>query len=138
MKPSDARRLLLGQHEHLRLLVGLVEKLGARLLAGESVGERFREALGDLRKTFAAHNVSETELLEPMLRSADEWGPLRVARMTEEHLAEHAALRELLHGDERDVARRIPDFAEELLAHMDAEERTVLSVGVLRDEIVRR
>jgi len=136
MKPTDARELLLAQHAHLRILVGLVERLSARLLCGEPVAERFREAMHDLRRTFAQHNAAEAELLEPMLRPADAWGPLRVARMTEEHAAEHAVMARLLEGEDLEVARHIPDFAEELLAHMDAEERTVLSPAVLRDGVV--
>ena len=40
------------------------------------------------------------------------------------HVAEHAAFWELLSGPRGEVATRIDDFADELDAHIAAEERT--------------
>jgi hypothetical protein len=82
------------------------------------------------------HNAFELSVLEPMLREADAWGPARVARMIEEHGAEHEALEELLAGTTEEVALRFDDFAELVDAHMAAEERTFLSTQVLRDDVV--
>ena len=51
--------------------------------------------------------------------------------MLEEHVAEHAAFRELLVGTAEDVAARMDDLVDELDAHMAAEERTFLNAAVL-------
>jgi hypothetical protein len=56
--------------------------------------------------------------------------------MLEEHVAEHAAFWELLSGTQAEVAERIGELAEELDAHMAAEERTFLSPVTLRDDVI--
>jgi hypothetical protein len=56
--------------------------------------------------------------------------------MMEEHRAEHAVIRAALTGTDRDVAHRVADLRELVEAHMAAEERTFLSRGVLRDDLV--
>lgn len=134
MKPREAREHLLGQHGRLRELIGVAEGLAARMLGGQSVDADFRQVVGELGTVLAEHNFAEETLLEPILARSDAWAAKRTERMFEEHRAEHAAMREALSGPELDVARRMPEFAEELTAHMDAEERTFLAPSVLKDE----
>jgi iron-sulfur cluster repair protein YtfE (RIC family) len=136
MNPSEARRVLLAQHAALRKRLELAASIGARLLDGEPVHDSFHEALGGLRDAFTEHNRTEEEMLEPLLRETDAWGPVRIERMLEEHVAEHASVQALLQGPDTELAARMRDVAEELEAHMAAEERTFLSVGVLRDDPV--
>jgi iron-sulfur cluster repair protein YtfE (RIC family) len=144
MTPSQTRDKLLQQHARLRELMSAAAKLAARLLAAGAVDAaatdeallEFRGAVQDLRAAVAEHNETEEAILAPVLRAADAWGPLRVDRMIEEHAAEHAAFRAALAGDELDVAERMGDLAEELDAHMAAEERTFLSAAVLRDDVL--
>jgi iron-sulfur cluster repair protein YtfE (RIC family) len=134
MKPGEARTRLLEDHARLRVLLSEAEEVARRFLDGAPLLEELRLALGLLRATLAEHNRAEEKLLEPMLRdAADTWGPARVSRMLEEHVAEHGAIRALLEGDELAVARLLPDFGEELMAHMAAEERTFLHPSVLPD-----
>ena len=125
--------LMLEQHAGLRLRVGRCAELSARLLLGEPVGAELAGELGRLREQFRDHVEAEERLLEPVLASSDAWGPLRVDRMLEEHEAEHAAFRERLEGDTRTVAAHFAEFAEELDAHIAAEERTFLAPKVLAD-----
>jgi len=136
MTPSEARSKLLQQHDRLRELVGHAGDLAARLLRGEFVLVKFSRALLELRNALRQHNQAEEALLEPLLRSGDAAASLRVNRMTEEHATEHAVMRAVLVGTGKDVAVRMADFAEDLLAHMAAEERTFLSPAVLRDDII--
>lgn len=145
MNPSEARQKLLQQHVRLRELVSEAGGLAARLLVvarelgdvvAGSVLLEFRQAIHGLQEAVAEHNACEEAVLEPVLRGADAWGPLRVERMFEEHKAEHAAFLNALSGDELDVAARFAELAEDLDAHMAAEERTFLSPAVLRDDIV--
>lgn len=134
MSPSEARRRCLAQHEWLRACLLLTGILARRFLAREPVGLALEVNLRRLREAYAAHNAFELTVVEPMIRDADAWGPIRVARMIEEHGAEHEALEELLVGTTAEVAMRFDDFAELVDAHMAAEERTFLSVQVLHDD----
>lgn len=136
MEPSQARALLLAQHQHLRELLTTTNALASRLIAGNAVIGDLEPALTALRTAFAEHNASEESLLEPILRQDYAWGPARVARMVEEHTAEHASIRELLSGAAGEVAARMGDLVEDIDAHMAAEERTFLSPGVLRDDVL--
>lgn len=122
MDPTHARAQLLREHDRLRELIRAA-------LAAEDVDER-RRALEELRLAFAAHNGSEEVLLVPVLAGDPAWGPARIARMMEEHVAEHAAMRALMAGEE--ATDHLAEIAEELDAHMAAEERTFLSAHVLR------
>ena len=112
------------------------EDAAHRLLTGKGDLAPFRLALTELRGAFAGHNIREEELLGPLLSDADAWGPVRFRRMIEEHVGEHCAMRAAMVGDELDIAPRMADLAEQLLAHMDAEERTFLHPSVVRDDII--
>ena len=136
MKPSEARTQLLRQHEWLREIMAAAVAHGERLLQGEPATEELLRALTELREAMAEHNRDEEAMLENELRDADAWGPLRVARMFEEHRAEHATMRDALAGTETEVAHRLADVFEQLEAHMAAEERTFLSSAVLRDDMI--
>ncbi|MCC6999440.1 MAG: hemerythrin domain-containing protein [Deltaproteobacteria bacterium] len=143
MLPSEAREELLSQHAELRRLLSLAATLAGQVLADAAAGTpspsdlpELHRLLARLQSALSDHNKSEESLLEPMLRDADAWGPQRVARMVEEHKGEHSAFRKALEGEDLDVAARLPELAEELEAHMLAEERTFLSAGVLRDDCI--
>jgi hypothetical protein len=136
MNPSEARQRLLGQHEWLRAMLEQTRVLARRFLAGEPVARALEADLLALREGYAAHNSYELSVLEPMLRDADAYGPVRIARMIEEHGAEHRALEEHVAGTTEEVALHFDDFADLVDAHMAAEERTFLSSQVLRDDIV--
>jgi hypothetical protein len=133
MDAREARIQLLEEHRRLRLLVAAADEAAAILLAGRGDGSVFRVALAELRVALASHNDSEEALLEPLLAGADAWGPVRVRRMLEEHVAEHLAMRTTLQGDDVEVAPRMAELAEDLLAHIEAEERTFLHASVLRE-----
>lgn len=134
MRAPEAREHLLGQHGRLRQLIGEAEGLAARMLAGQELGPSFRRVVDELRTVLAEHNWAEETLLQPILARGEAWAAeKRTERMFEEHQAEHAALREALAGPDLEVAARMADFAEELTAHMDAEERTFLAPSVLKE-----
>jgi hypothetical protein len=78
----------------------------------------------------------ETAVIVDLLQGPAAWGSLLIDRMLEEHVAEHAAFWELLSGTQAEVAERIGELAEELDAHMAAEERTFLSPVTLRDDVI--
>ncbi|HKA87035.1 MAG TPA: hemerythrin domain-containing protein [Haliangiales bacterium] len=137
MNPSEARAHILREHDRLRELLAAAETAAARLLAGVDDADRFRGIVAELRTALAEHNAHEEALIEPMLAGVDAVAPLRIRRMVEEHAAEHAALRAHLAGPEAEIAHRMSDLAEDLLAHMEAEERTFLHPRVLGDDTPR-
>jgi iron-sulfur cluster repair protein YtfE (RIC family) len=133
MNATQARTLLLAQHERIRLLL----KTCIRLAKQHPPDGELDIALQQLRDELGEHNRAETEIIGQLLRGPAAWGSLLVDRMFEEHVAEHAAFWELLSGTQAEVAGRIDDLAEELEAHMAAEERTFLSPLTLQDDVIR-
>jgi hypothetical protein len=128
--PEDARGLLLRQHRRLLELLAAAKSAAELRCAGQPQG--FAATIAALRDAFLEHNDSERALLQPLLLAGDAYSPQRVQRMLEEHAGEHAALYLMFSGDELTIARMMADVAEELEAHMAAEERTFLSPAVLR------
>jgi iron-sulfur cluster repair protein YtfE (RIC family) len=138
MDATEARTTLLAQHEQLRLLLDICTRLAGQQRAGEPVIAELDQALAELRDEFADHNSLETAVIAELLQGPAAWGSLMVDRMLEEHVAEHAAFWELLSGSHAEVAERIGELAEELDAHMSAEERTFLSPMTLREDVILR
>ena len=119
---------LIGQHAALRALLADATREARRLRAEEDGAERsFALAIVALRKGLAAHNDAEEALLTPLLATQDRAGVLRAQRMLEEHGAEHALFVRLLDRTLLVVAAKMDALAEDLEAHMQAEERTFLS-----------
>ena len=137
MNAIEARTLLLAQHERIRGLLDVCVRLAAQQRDGEPVAAELDEALARLRDEVGTHNQDETAIIAELLHGPAAWGSLMVDRMFEEHIAEHAAFWELLCGTRGEVAERIGELAEDLDAHMAAEERTFLSPMTLRDDVIR-
>jgi iron-sulfur cluster repair protein YtfE (RIC family) len=138
MHAEAARKVLLQQHERIRTHMAACSVLARRFRDGESVAGELDEALDQVRADFLEHNVTENELVGPLLRGSSRWGEALIDRMLEEHLAEHAAFWELLTGSAAAVVHRIDDLVDELDAHMAAEERTFLSPLVLDPVAIAR
>ncbi len=138
MNANEARTTLLAQHDQLRLLLETCTRLARQQDDGEPVAVELDQALAELRDAFADHNRVETTVIAELLQGPAAWGTLMVDRMLEEHVAEHAAFWELLSGTRAEVAERIEELAEELDAHMSAEERTFLSPMTLREDVILR
>jgi hypothetical protein len=137
MTPEHARLQLLSQHDRIRARLAICTRHAKLYQSGELVGAELDDALGLLRVELAAHNQAETAIITELLHGPAAWGKLMIDRMLEEHVAEHAAFWELLSGTRAEVAGRIDDLADELDAHMAAEERTFLSPAALRDDVVK-
>jgi hypothetical protein len=128
--------LLLAEHDRLRRLLTDTAEVAVRVLAKERSLDHFEDLLAAVRSAFAEHNASEETLLEPILRLDLAWGPPRIARMLEEHGAEHTSFRAALERPALELAGEMSELVELIEAHMEAEERTFLSPGVLRDDLV--
>jgi iron-sulfur cluster repair protein YtfE (RIC family) len=137
MNATEARTTLLAQHDALRQKLEACQSLAKLHRAGQDVARELDAALGRLRDELAQHNQTETAIIGQLLHGPAAWGSLLVDRMLEEHVAEHAAFWEILSGTRGEIADRIDDLAEEIDAHMLAEERTFLSPVTLRDDVIR-
>jgi iron-sulfur cluster repair protein YtfE (RIC family) len=137
MDPSHARETLLAQHTNLRRALDRCSKLAHQLRGGAPVRAQLDAALADLRRDFAEHNATETELVRPLLHGSPAWGAVLIDRMLEEHVGEHAAFWDHLARPVDDLAATMDELVEDLEAHMAAEERTFLSPLVLRDDVIR-
>jgi len=137
MNAETTRLLLLAEHDRLRERVTTCVRLAKLCQLDEGAGRDLDAALAVLREEFAAHNQTETAVIRSLLGGPAAWGSLLIDRMLEEHVGEHAAFWELLSGTRSEVAARIDDLADELDAHMAAEERTFLAPVTLRDDVIR-
>jgi hypothetical protein len=74
----------------------------------------------------------------PVLADIDNWGPIRIEQMDEEHVAQRATIDALSRlqpeADVKAYAAKIQAFVREIFADMDAEERECLNRDVLRDD----
>jgi iron-sulfur cluster repair protein YtfE (RIC family) len=138
MNAQAARTTLLAQHEQIRGDLARCVGLARRLRDGEPADAMFDEALTELRFDVDDHNTAEMRMVGDLLEGAAAWGTGLVDRMIEEHVGAHAAFRAALVGSPADVAARMQDLADELDAHMAAEERTFLNPQVLRDDVIQR
>lgn len=134
MTPSRALAELMSQHDSLRVMMDLCEDMANHLDAHPDgdPGPLTRE-LARLRLAFDAHNKFEEQLLRPVLLEHDAFGTVRIQRMVEDHVHEHRTIGERLASPATAALR---DVIETLRAHLDAEERYLLSSRVLRDDLV--
>jgi len=122
---------LVAQHDALRGIMGRCEELADGLDQGDGDPEPLTREITRLREAFEAHNVFEERVLRPVLLAEDTHGALRIERMVEDHIHEHAEMRYRLGSI---VTEQVRDVVETLRAHLDAEERYLLSSRVLRDD----
>ncbi len=133
MKPSVTRTLLLEQHEDIRRHLAAAEEFAIQIRIGAPI-RGFEDAMLTLTRALLEHNRAEESLLEPLLAVVgDGQSSHRKIRMYEEHLGEHEIMRAALGRDPGTVAATMSELGEMLRAHMEAEERTFLHPGVLRD-----
>lgn len=129
--PFGALAELIAQHDKLRELMDQCEDLADGVDADPHADPTplVRE-IARLRLSFEAHNRFEEQLLRPVLLEHDTHAPVRIERMVEDHVNEHRALASKLHSP---ATAELRDVIETLRAHLDAEERYLLSAKVLRE-----
>jgi iron-sulfur cluster repair protein YtfE (RIC family) len=143
MKPSEVRTLVLSGHTLLRQLLDDIDRLASMELDVPGTGaQNLRARAGELASTLSAHLELEEEILQPILKTIDAWGPVRVERMN----ADHANQRERIFDIRRqsadpnfanaNLARRLRQLVVDLREDMEWEEREMLHPDLLRDDIV--
>ena len=131
--PGRALIELKAQHDALRGMMDRCEALADELDAGRMGPTQLMREVARLRLAFDAHNQFEEQLLRPALLEGDAFAGVRIDRMVEDHVNEHRAMRRRLASNETAALR---DVIETLRAHLEAEERYLLTAKVLRDDVV--
>lgn len=131
--PSRALAELQAQHDALRGMMDRCEELANELDAGRMGPMQLTREVSRLRLAFEAHNTFEEKLLRPVLLGSDAFADVRIDRMVEDHVNEHRSMRAQLNTTQTSALR---DVIETLRAHLEAEERYLVSARVLRDDVV--
>lgn len=127
---------LIDQHDKLREIMDHCEDLADALDALPGTDpEPLLAEIAKLRMAFDAHNKFEEKLLRPALLAHDTHGTIRVERMVEDHIHEHQTVRARLTSPTTEALR---DVIETLRAHLDAEERYLLTSKVLRTQVLHQ
>lgn len=129
--PGRALIELKAQHDALRGMMDRCEDLADALDAERMGPTQLLREVSRLRLAFDAHNQFEEKLLRPALLEGDALAGVRIDRMVEDHVNEHRTMRQKLASSETTVLR---DVIETLRAHLEAEERYLLTAKVLHDE----
>ena len=136
MKPSEIRAELLTQHEDLRARIDEARRLIDRQARGDE--SDLHGSLVRLTDVVRLHNAREEELMRDVFPTLDAWGPTRAEVMHEGHVHEHEALfaslvaaRDASSGESLASVRKLLD---DMLAHMDREEKVFLCKEVLCDD----
>lgn len=109
------------------------EELLGEVDAGRCGPTQLVREVSRLRLAFEGHNAFEERLLRPLLREKDPFAAARIDRMIEDHISEHRTMQLRLGNKETNDLR---DVIETLRAHLDAEERYLLTPQVLREHQV--
>jgi hemerythrin-like domain-containing protein len=131
--PRRALTELAEQHALLRDMMEHCEELADALDAGTVDPDALLGEVARLRAAFDSHNQFEEQLLRPVLLDAEGLGAVRVSRMVEEHVEEHRSMRTQLGSTTTAELRRV---IANLRAHLESEERYLLSKKVLRDDLL--
>jgi hypothetical protein len=139
---AAARRTILIQHGRIRELLAHAQQIAERALDQEPLpSDAVASAIGDIHATFEVHLTFEEKVLVAIFEDDMPVGPLRAARLREEHASQRATLAGL-HAEARAaphlpmLAAKLAFLASWLLEDMNEEERTVLAPESLRDGIV--
>jgi hypothetical protein len=132
MTPSRLLAALTRQHADLRERISRCEQLADRFDADLVEPAHLLQEVAALRLAFDAHNQFEESALRPVLLDADWLGAVRTARMVEDHIEEHRALRRDL---DIGTASQLRAVLASLREHLEAEERYFLTRKVLREDL---
>ena len=139
------REELLQQHHRLRRLIGTAKRLSTQIVRGGPVAapaRKLQSVLEELDRSLREHWRYEEAMLQPVLRTIDAWGPERVARMERVHKAEHRAMAAAMETaamatPPKRLASVARVMADELIAHIQDEEKYLLSRSVLTYDVIR-
>lgn len=98
--PAQVRKRILSEHVRIRGLLDDLEALAKTVVTTghQDVAGKLRKWTRELGDVLHAHLDLEEEILLPIVRDADGFGPVRVAEMEKEHEEQRAMLASILDG----------------------------------------
>jgi hypothetical protein len=139
MNPGEIRERITLEHTVLRGKLAELEGMLSQLEHGWASCSDAERSCRALYEKMCAHLDLEDAVLVPALREVDAWGGVRADSLLQHHQAQRQELRVLLDPENTDVARlsrRLSLIIAELRADMAHEERDILSLNLLRDDVV--
>jgi hypothetical protein len=136
-EPGRILAELSAQHTDLRNMMDRCEQTADDYDRGNTGIADIAYETARLRLAFATHNTFEEEVLRPLLLANDAFGVVRCDRMLEDHVAEHRELRGRL-LEASDTSNHFREVIDTLRAHLDAEERYLLTAKILHREVVEQ
>lgn len=141
MTRNEIRIELLGQHANLRTLIEAARKAASLWRTGQVASKELHERLRLLAETSHAHSEREELLLRGVIPTVDAWGAVRADIMDEEHLLEHRELSAALSRadtlvDPVGAASAVLLCLDQMLGHMEREEKAFLNEKVLNDDFM--
>jgi hypothetical protein len=132
MNPGELLAALSRQHVDLRERILRCEQLADRYDADLVEPAQLLREVAALRVAFEDHHQFEERALPPVLLDAGWLGAERTARIIEDHVEEHRALRRDLDVSTASALRAV---LASLREHLEAEERYFLTRKMLRDDL---
>jgi hypothetical protein len=141
MKPSHVRERILQDHELLRLRLGELEAAVCTMQVDYASETKVAELVGELMVALTHHTELEDEILAPALLEIDAWGAERSQQLLAHHSSQRAELQGLrrlfsMHLDHDHIARVVMSLIRDLRKDMEHEEQDILSVDLLRDDVI--
>ena len=139
--PSQVRQKILAEHTELRAKLLRLELLLDHIPPGnEGWSGPVESAVLQLVEALKAHMQRENELLLPILRGIDAWGPDRALQLEQEHHHQQVDLAVLVGKLEGGALQPVMALAREFIAllraDMEFEEQEFLGANLLRDDLV--
>jgi hypothetical protein len=130
------------QHQRIRALLARAREVAERALDQEAQpADAVASAIEDIRTTLEIHLRFEEKVLVDILNDDLPLGPIRAARLRDEHARQRVTLAGI--HDEAKAGPQVPMLAAKLaflagwlLDDMDEEERTLLTPDGVRDDVV--
>jgi Hemerythrin HHE cation binding domain len=140
MDAATARRSILLQHQRIRVLLAAAREVAERALDQEAQSpDDVASAIGAIHTTLEVHLRFEEKVLVDIFNDDLPLGPVRAARLLDEHARQRATLTGL-HEEAKTgplvpmLAAKLAFLATWLLDDMAEEERSLLTTDVVRDD----
>ena len=133
---------ILWQHGEIRAFLDRARSLAEAALDGVAPSaDAVASAIGDLHSTLEVHLTFEEKVLLPLLGNDPPVGPLRAARLQDDHARQREMLATLhreasAHPELPTLAAKLASLTAWILADMDEEEASLLNPDMIHDEAV--
>jgi hemerythrin len=134
---DEVRKRLATDHAMLHSLCGALIAVARAAERDEMQRSAIRDVLDQLCHAVERHFQFEEEVIVPLLREVDAWGPVRVERLATAHEEQRLVLVALVE-DAQDGVRNVDDLADEIVMFFQRFEQDIAEEadGLLRAEAI--